>query len=299
MGKPKAPKSTQTTNQTQTSTPWAPATGALEDMIKQAQAAYNATPKTPGFTGPNADQSGAVNMVRNYATGGMAGSGADAIRALAQKTATGGGTWNADINPYVQGAITAAINPLRDQLDSNVLSIGDAAKLAGAYGGDRGDLLKGVALSRFNRDAMDVGSQISFSATEAERQRAFQSQEAAAQRALSAASLFQDADSLALDPARLLAGIGDQQMTWDQAANAAAVDAPWAGLDRLSTILGGLSPYGTTTTQGTTTTTGKPGGGGLQGGLSGALGGASAGSAFGPWGAAIGGVVGGLGGLFG
>jgi hypothetical protein len=320
MGKARAPKSTETSNQTQTVTPYAPAQGGLEDMLKAATTAYAATPKTPTFTGPNQTQLDAASMLKNLAPSTAAGAGA--MSELANKTSSGfwldpannptmqGSGWHEDLNPALQSAIQAAINPLHDQLDQNILSVGDAAKLAGAYGGDRGDLLKATALSRFNRDAMDVGSNLWYNSYEAMTGRNFQAnqgdfaaanaaREAERQRQMNSGALYNDANQLALDPARILSALGDQQSGWDQAAAASAIDAPWAGLDRYATILGQAAPYATTNTTGTATKTGTPGGGGLTGGISGALGGASAGSAFGPWGAGIGAVVGGLGGLFG
>lgn len=334
MGAPKAPKPTpqytdmtETLNRTDTSNPWGPAAGALQGMVDSAVGAYGATPKTPTFVGPNNLQLQGVDMLKQAAP--WTAAGVPAMADLAGKTAGGwylnpgnnvgmqGSGYRESINPGLQAMIQAAINPLRDQLDSNVLSIGDAAKLAGAYGGDRQELLKGTALSRFNRDAMDVGSEYTFNAQEAMQQRMFQASQAdfaarqaafenERQRQMNAGTLFGQTNELALKPAEIITALGDQQMGWDQAANVAKLDAPWAGLDRLTSVLGSVSPYGTQTSTGTNTTKGtvtrstvKQPGGGLGGAFSGALGGASAGSAFGPWGAAAGGILGGLGGLFG
>lgn len=313
MGKPKAPKTTTTsnTNQTQTVTPWGPTGDALTGMVEQAQKAYAATPKTAAFTGPNEQQQQAAQFLTDYAPKTAAGS--QSILDLAQKTASGGfindiPTFNSNDNPNIEALIAASMNPLREQLDANVLSIGDAAKLAGAYGGDRQELSRGTAVRGFNNDAMQMSSGIRYNAHEASQQRALQAyqtqvqaQQAERDRQQQAAALFTQGNQLGMQPAQILAALGDQTMGWADKANAQAVDAPWAGMDRLATILGQTTPYATTNTVGTGTTTGTQtaGGGGLQGGISGAIGGASAGSAFGPWGAGIGAVVGGLGGLFG
>ena len=304
--KPAKSTTTSTSNSTSTSDPWAAAKPALEGMLTSASGAYAATPKTPIFTGPNAQQLAAQSSLQGFAQNG-ADAGAQAVLANAAKTAGGFYLDPANnpfmqSNPNVQGVIDAAINPLRQQLDQNVLSIGDAAKLAGAYGGDRQDLLKGQALTGFNREALDAASKIQYGAWNDQQNRLQQEMQFERTNQNNAAQLFQQGNQLAMAPAQIMAALGDQTAGWDLAAGTAARDAPWTGLDKLATLLGTVSPYGTTTTTGnsTGTTIGTPAkASGLQSGLSGALGGASAGSAFGPWGAGIGAVVGGLGGLFG
>lgn len=280
----KSKPATSTTNQTTTNAPWAPASGALEGMITSAQGAYDATPKTPVFTGPNADQTAAVDYLRGQA--GATATGADEMRALAQQTASGY-FLSPDTNPYIKQAVEAAIRPLQQQLDGRIVSVGDAATMAGAYGGDRQALLKAKALTGFNEAALDTSGQIYFNNYNNERQ-----------RQMGAGALFNDANALALKPGQVLSSIGDQQQQWDIAAATAAMDAPWAGLDRLQSVLSGVQDYGTQTTDSKTVSQGAKASG-AQGALGGALGGASAGSAFGPWGAGIGAVIGGLGGLFG
>lgn len=280
----KSKPATTTTNQTTTNAPWAPASGALEGMVKSAQDAYAATPKTPVFSGPNADQTAAVDYLRGQAAGTATGS--DELRALGQQTASGY-FLNPETNPYIKQAVESAIRPLQKQLDGRIVSVGDAATMAGAYGGDRQALLKAKALTGFNEAALDTSGKIYFDNYNNERT-----------RQMGAGALFDQANALALKPGQILSSIGDQQQQWDIAKATAAMDAPWAGLDRLQQTLSGVQGYGSQETDGTTVATGAKGSK-ASGALGGALGGASAGSAFGPWGAGIGAVIGGLGGLFG
>lgn len=293
-GKSKPATSTSNTtsnvDRTTTNGPWAPADAALQDMIKQAQIAYAATPKTPVFTGPNADQTGAVNYLRDQAPG-LATGGIE-LRNLGQATARGD-FLNPESNPHLRAAMAAAVDPFREQLDQNILSVGDAATQMGAYGGDRSTLLRAKALTGFNKAATNVTAQMAYENYARERQ-----------LQQGAGALLGQANDLMLQPGRVLSTIGDQQQSWDMARVAALQEAPWAGLDRYANILGSVQGYGTQQTTGTETsaTTGTQAAAkqsGVGGFASGALGGAAAGSSFGPWGAAIGGVVGGLGSLFG
>lgn len=277
------PTTNQTTVQQQEAKPWGPAEPLLMDMLTRAQEAMRQTPKTPVFTGPNADQTAAIDSFRTLA--GKAGQGADELRNLGTATARGD-FLSPQSNPYLQGAIDAAINPLRKQLTGNVMAAGDAAQMAGAYGGDRGEILKAKALRDFNEVGTDTAARML--AQNYQFERGMQQ---------GAGGLLTQANEVGSQPGLLLDQIGTQQQNWDMQKAIAAMDAPWAGLDRFSNILSTVTPYGTTNTN--STTTGSTSGG--QGGsaLKGAMGGASAGAAFGPWGAGIGAVLGGLGGLFG
>lgn len=292
----KSKPATQTINQTQTvdrttaSTPWGPADMAIQDMVKQAQTAYAATPKVPIFTGPNADQTAAVDYLRTQAAGTAAGG--QELRNLGVATARGD-FLSPESNPYLAGAIAAAVDPYREQLGQNVLSIGDVSSMSGAYGGDRSTLLKAKALTGFNKAAMNTSAGML-----ADNYRFERGQQN------NAGAILGQANDIMLKPGQVMSTIGDQQQSWDMARIAALQDAPWAGLDRYSSILSQVTPYATQRTTGTDTTVGTntqtaAKGSTASGVASGALGGAAAGASFGPWGAAIGGIVGGLGGLFG
>lgn len=282
-GSPKT--TTDVVNKTATTTPYQPAQGGLDAMLAAAQSAYNATPKTASFTGPNQDQTDAVNYLRSNA--GATSTGVDGLRQLATDELAGK-YLDPATNPYITGAVNAALNPIQQTLNKNILSISDAAQAAGAYGGDRSQLLKSTALNDWQTNSADTSANIYYQNYVNERN-----------LQQGAGGLLSQANTLALEPAKILSSIGDQEQSWNMAQIAAAQQAPWQGLSQWQSALGAAQPYSSTTTQGTDTSTASAAGGGVGGALSGAVGGASAGSAFGPWGAAIGGVVGGLGGLFG
>lgn len=250
---------TTTTTQTNTPAPWQQQ--QINNVYDRANQAMNQMP-----TGPNATQEQAMDWLRAAAPGLSAGS--NELRDLGVRTARGD-FLDPATNPWIRGAVDAAQRPLREQLDQNILQIGDAAQLAGAYGGDRERLLRGQALGDFNQSALDVANDIYYQNYVNERN-----------LQQNAPSLLSAANQFALAPGQLLGTLGDQEFSW-------AADMPWTGLDRLAAITQLGQGYGTTT--GTQTTPRQ--GGGLFSGL---LGGASAGSAFGPWGAGIGAVLGGL-----
>lgn len=302
-GSSKPATSTVNNTTTNTPTPYAPAQPVIDSMLANAQTAYNATPKTPTYTGLNAQQLQAQGILTGLAP--SLGEGSAAVLDNAKKNASGfyldpANNPFTSQNPNTDALIAASIDPLRKQLDSNVLSIGDAAKLAGAYGGDRQDLLKGQALTGFNQAALNTTANINYNAWDAQQARAKSEYDIERQNQNNAGTLFQQGNQLAMTPAQIIAALGDQTSAATVAANQSAIDAPWAGLDRLSQITSGVLPLSSTTgTQvGTTTSTGEKASGGASA-LSGALGGASAGAPFGPWGAGVGAVLGGLGGLFG
>lgn len=260
-------KKQQTTTSTSETKPWQPMATELQSLWQQGNQALGAMP-----TGPNATQLEAMDWLKGVAP--QLGQGASDLRNLGIAQARGDFLDPAS-NPFITGAVEAAQRPLRDQLDQNILQIGDAAQLAGAYGGDRERLLRGQALGDFNQSALDIATQT-------------YAQNYANERQLqqNAGNLIGIADALSMAPGQLLGALGDQEYSW-------ALEMPWAGLDRMAALLQLGQGYGTS--KGTQTGPAQSTGGGI---FSGALGGASAGSAFGPWGAGIGAVLGGIGGLF-
>lgn len=282
MGAPK-PKITDSTSST-TNTPWGPAAPALTDMVSAAGAAYAATPKTGTYVDPNADQLNAWKSAESAASG--MGVGVDQTRQLALDELSGK-YLSPDSNPYIKGAVTAAIDPLQKALGQRILTLGDAAQQGGAFGGDRQQLMAGQAIGDFNRDAMNTSANIY--AQNYSNERNLQ---------MGAPSLLHQADLLSLMPSQVLDATGQEKQAQAEAKLSSAVDAPWAGLDRYSQVLSTLTPYASqNSTSHTEETAAKPGG--LASLFGGALGGASAGAAFGPWGALIGGGIGGLSSLFG
>lgn len=250
-------------------------------LWSQAQDAFNRT-----------DRSGQLNTFERQAqdsavrAAGNAGQGAPELRQLALAQIRGD-YLNPASNPNLQGAMDAAVNPIQMRLQRQIMpGISDRAVQQGAYGGSRQGVAEGIAAGEFARESLDATNRIAYENYARERD--------IQQRS---APMLAQAGELDLSGSRIMAALGAGQRNL-------ALEAPWAGMDKLAAILGAGgfrrdSGTGTETTNGTTTTTGSPGGGGAGGALSGAMGGASAGSAFGPYGAAIGGVLGGLGGLFG
>lgn len=314
---------TQTVVQQQTNDPWAPLVPHLTNLFTQGQAALEATPKT-NYAGPNQDQKTAVDWMRGLAP--TLSTGSNELRQLGMDTLggkyldpaqspgmaqtvldTAGGKYlDPDTNPFLKSSIEGAIGLNTQNLNRNILpGLADQAILGGAYGGSG----YGVAQAVLANDTYTANTNAAVNAYnqnfQAERERQLaaaaqinQNYQLERERQVNAGSLLNQANTLDLAPAQLMDLIGSQQQSWDQAALTAAIDAPWAGLDRYASLLGLGTGYGTSS--GTSTTTGTPAKGSSGSSfLQGALGGASAGSAFGPWGAGVGGILGGLGGLFG
>jgi hypothetical protein len=128
---------TQTTNTS--SQPWAGVQPYFKNLFSSASDAFGATPKTP-FTGnfyadPNKLQMKALAGTTQAAP--FLSAGANNIQRLANQTASGK-FLSVDSNPYLRGAMDAAINPLQENLQRNILpGIGSTAQSSGAYGGSR------------------------------------------------------------------------------------------------------------------------------------------------------------------
>lgn len=76
------------------------------------------------------------------------------------------GGWTPDLSENssaLQGAISAAVNPIQRRLQEQLLpQIGSAAVQGGAFGGARQDVLEGQALRDFSQEALDLAGQITF-----------------------------------------------------------------------------------------------------------------------------------------
>jgi hypothetical protein len=327
---------TQTGNQTQTgvNTPWEFLMPWIQRLLTNSTTALEMTPGTgsntyftdPLYAGPNENQQRAVQMLLDFAP--QAGQGADAVRQLGLDTVAGK-YLSHESNPYLSGAVDAALNQTARQFNRQILpGLGDAAQQAGAYGGDRQGIATGVAASDWQRDAGDLATNIYFQNYSQERNRQMQG-----------AGLLDAANALGIQPALLTMQAGTTQQGWDQAQLDANRQGwlnrqqdPWVGLQQYMGMIAPFLNFGQNTTTGTSSQTGTqtgnttgtsnqtgtsnvnqtgtqstitdatatvPKGGSTAGGIfGGALGGASAGAAFGPWGAGIGAVLGGLGSLF-
>jgi hypothetical protein len=237
------PKQTTTTQKVE---PWDAAKPYFETLYGAAQTAFQNTDRTP-YTGdlyatPNATQQQALDLFRSAAGG--AGTGAAPTRALAMDTINGKYMDPAS-NPWLAGAVEAARRPLENQLMRQILpSIEDQSIAQGAFGGAGNGTARGLAVSDFTQQALDMANR-----TYAEnyaRERAYQMQ---------APALFAAGDQMSLLPAQLMDLAGSQQQGWDQAALDANLQryninqaAPWAGLGEWAQILngGGFSSAGTT-----------------------------------------------------
>lgn len=320
-------KSTTTTDQTQTQQqtqgPWGPAQPLFLDLYQRGMNALNQTNGQvyggPLVAGPTADQRTAQGMARDWANS-FAGSGAaNNLMNLANGVANGSmlnpatspfgaitgreftpggpqGKLSTDIlngnylnaNPYLEGAITAAIDPLNKNFQRTVIpSIQDANVMNGAYGGSGTGYAQQAAAADLNSQIGNLSSMMSYQNYRDERsaQNALLGQmlgidannfsqrmgldaanygmERSAQ--LNAPALYDAAFNIGTKPASLLDMIGGQQQQWDQQAIAGDRErwdmqqqAPWRGLAEMMGLLtaGGFGEMsGTSRTQGTQTQT--------------------------------------------
>ena len=209
-------------------------------------------------------------------------------------------------NPYLRAATDAAIRPITQNFNENILpQIGGAAQDAGAYFGSQQLKLKNQAARDYLQQVGDTSAQIYANQYQQERQ--LQQQ---------APALIGQGYNLEQAPIQTIAGVGDTRRSFGQQLldslqqqYQSQVDAMWQPAQRLAGIIGGLGNVGGTSTS--TTTAPKPSAAGsfLQGALGGGALGASAANALlpaataaGPWGWALAGgaaLLGGLGGAFG
>lgn len=207
------PSKTETKNE-----PWAPAQPSWLKLISEGNAAYDATSKTP-FEGDY--YAGPSDAFRTD----LASS-----RDLARRTQAGD-FLSPESNPFLAGAINAAINPVKRTLQESILpGIDDAAISSGAYGGARQGVEQNKALVNFDEAATDATSRISYDNYLRERQ----NQQGAT---------------------NTLLGLGTTEQNWAQGQLASDYQkyqdtqtAPWNGLDKLLQILAGTSGFSTQTT---------------------------------------------------
>lgn len=224
----KSSKTQQTTaaTGTQEATPWN--ASQLTGLYDAAKAAYGKTQGTAGATYGDAGQS-AIG-----AAAGM-GQGADAVRGLATDQLSGK-YLDAGSNPYLQSAISAAIDPLQHALMTKTLpGITDQSIAQGAYGGTRNSVANTLAINDFNTQAGDIAARMA--GENYTNERAIQQ---------GSAGLLGQADALSMAPSQALAaGAGFQEQ------------GAMAGLAQLAAALGVGPNAVNTTTSGTTNATGK------------------------------------------
>lgn len=295
-------------------TPYEPMLQALNEIFGRGLGAFNQTQGQQYggdfFAGANATQTGGLQALLTAA--GALGSGADPTRRFANDLISG--TYlNHETNPYLSGAVEAALRPVNERYFNELVpSLEDAAIAGGAYGGSANRLLREDLATNYAREAGGLSTQAYLANYNAERDRQFMAPE-----------LFNAADEMSLLGPQLQLTAGDLQQGWEQTGldNQLAqfnegLSAPWRGFEDLMSVLGLGLPYGTQTSEqnGTTTTTGegttegttntqeyRPRGG-LAGGLQGGIGGAATGARIGLMlghpiiGAILGGLAGGIGG---
>lgn len=240
-------------NQNTTSS-WNPALNPfVGQMLGSATQALGATPTSYNgqlYAEPNDMQTRGVQALNDVA--GSLGQGSQEVRNLALSTIAGD-YLSPDSNPFIRGAVDAAIRPVTEQLNRQIIpGIGDASQAGGAYGGDRQGVMQGIAAGDWAQAAGDIGSTMYFNNYNAERDRQMQ-----------APSLLTQANSMALAPAQALLTGGGMQQGWAQgqldANRQGFVNSqmdPWSGVQNYQNILQGLMGFGTTSSTGQNVNTG-------------------------------------------
>lgn len=208
-----------------------------------------------------------------------------------------GGALNPDSNPWLKGTAEAAIRPITENLNNNILpGIRDESFVNGMFGGSRAQNVQVQAITNANREMGSVTNDIYSKAYDSGMDRAVKNLALAPQTA-----------QLSMYPWQIMEGVGGQQYARDTAAaedafnrNLTSQQMPYlAAKDVLATLMG----LGTGSTS---TTTGA--GGGIGSMIGGGLGGAATMGSLsslpgmaalgGPWGLAAGAGLGALSSIF-
>jgi hypothetical protein len=313
-------------SQTQTSEPWGASQPYLKDIMGQAQMEYRSGGPQyyPGqtFTGPTQGQIGAWDTALGYADqvfGGQQapqfGKATGALNSAleggqmgqvaggnSQAAGTALGSMLSGQPDYsgLQASIDAANAPIMRQFEQEYLpQLNQRATFLGNPTG---------GIKSLNKVLPEMGQRMSENAmlaTEGERQRALQSQQAglgmygqmaqgATQAQLAGAGLFPTIAQTGQYPGQLQeqfanwgAGYQQQQLDDQMARWNFEQNAPWANLNQYNSIVQGFGGMGGSATM--------PGGSNSSGALGGAIAGAQLGGQYGGgWGALLGGVGGGL-----
>lgn len=194
------------------------------------------------------------------------------------------GAMDVNNNPYLQQAMTAALNPVVDAYGQSLNQIRTGATNAGQYGGSRQGIAEGLAAGKYMQAVGDTTGKMASDAYNKGLD-TFSRTLMFAPQALETGMM----------PVNWLSGVGAQKESlgqelaaYDANARMWELNAPWAPLQNYASIVyGGANP--STSSVGTSS-----GGGAKRNPLAGAASGAMAGASFGPWGALAGGVLGGL-----
>lgn len=212
------PKSNTTTG---TSAPWASQSPYLEQLFREAAGAYGG---------------GSLSQVAGFTPDERLGRTQTAQIASQLPGMVPTQQWQNSLNapdltnnPYIQKYIQAALNPIMQQLQSNILpSIRSDAVSSGMYGGSRQGVGEGIAVRDWTQTSGDITSRILGDAYNR--------------------GMTQQMQALALTPqmlgaqtygADILRGLGLEERTMNQAM----LDSVYQGLNRYQGLVGGAQ-YG-------------------------------------------------------
>ena len=211
----------------QTTTPFAGE--YLKDLYGQAQDLTQAQqPLVAGFTQP---QQQAQQLAQQYATGGLQQLSGQAQEGLG--FVLDPAQLDPASNPYLASAAQAAVNPIFQQLQQQVLpGIASGASQTGNVGSSRQGVAEGLAIGQAAQGAQDVTSQM-YS----------QAYQQGIQNLLGATAQAPGIGQFGLAPAQALSNVGAQQ----QAQQQAELMEPYQRLQLYQGLLQG--PAGGTVTQ--------------------------------------------------
>lgn len=228
----------------QNSEPWSAQRPFLQNVYNLAQGAYGQTSKKP-YDGPltvnpNQQQTQALNQQAQIA-GQLSGSGQEVIN-LGQAQARGD-YLSPDSNPYLKDTVNAALRPIQQRFDTEVIpSLSSAAKVGGAYGNSQDEKFRALAAEQLGKTQQETAAKIYLD--NYARERAIQQQ---------SPGLINQGIGLQLAPTDILYNAGAQQRAFDQdAANNERQrflinqQAPWQGLNEYASIIQGGYPGSST-----------------------------------------------------
>lgn len=227
-------KTNSNTSSSGTTSPWGPAAGYFGDLYSTGKSALDAVQgKLFGgdFVAP-ATQGQRDSVASLYAAAPGLSTGHESLRDFALKVANG--EFLDPNNPILGGAINAAINPLQERLQGEVMpGITDAAMRGGAYGGTSQALRETTAMDDWTENVMDLTGKMTLDWTNMRMADIFRSPE-----------LFKGANTLALAPGTVQGLAGEAERGLNQLENDDAlkhymneIQAPWYGIQDFANLL--------------------------------------------------------------
>lgn len=193
------------TNATNPAQVWEPQTGYLTDLYSQGSDLLSSQPIV------NQQTMQGREMAANYGS-------SPALQKLIDSTQSGFNTaMNPQQNPMLQRAMQAAINPITQNYQENVLGgITDQAVQAGQHGGSRQGIAEGIAGREYLQQVGDVATNM-----------AFQDYTGGQERMLNAMNQAPTVANLGMMPAEIQQSLGLQSQ-----------NDPWAQLQRQQQLVG-------------------------------------------------------------